>query len=54
VNGVFSARIAELLGLHSVGMLLFVLCRRVIPVLAIVALQRDDFAHSAGPCSVIR
>jgi hypothetical protein len=50
----FSARIAELLRLHPIGMLLFVLCRGVISVLAIIALQRDDLAHSAGPYSVTR
>jgi hypothetical protein len=49
VCGMLSARIAELFGFHSIGMLLLVLCCCVVPILAIIALQRDDFAHSAGP-----
>src|SRR6266446_887999 len=48
VGGMFSTRIAKFLCLHPVGMLLFVLGGRVIPVLTIVALQGNDFAHSAG------
>jgi hypothetical protein len=39
------ARLAELLRFQPVGMLLPVLGGRVIPVFAIVALQRNDFAH---------
>jgi hypothetical protein len=45
VTGMLAACIAKLFGLHPVGMLLPILGGRVIPVLAIVALQRDDFAH---------
>jgi hypothetical protein len=32
------ARVAEFLRFHAIGMLLFILGRRVVPVLAIVAL----------------
>ncbi len=49
VCGMFSARIAELFRFHSIGVLLLVLCCCVVPILAIIALQRDDFAHSDGP-----
>jgi hypothetical protein len=43
--GVLAARIAKLPGLHPVGMLLLILGGRVVAVLAIPALQRDDFPH---------
>jgi len=43
--GVFPARIAELRRLEPVLMLLPVLGRRVVPVLTIVALQRNDLSH---------
>jgi hypothetical protein len=39
------ARVAELLRFHPFGVLLLVLRRRVVAVLAIPALQRNDFAH---------
>jgi hypothetical protein len=45
----FSARVAEFFRLHPIGVLFLVLCRCVVPVLAIIALQRDDFAHQPGP-----
>jgi hypothetical protein len=45
VARVLAARIAKLLGFHPVGMLLPILGGGVIPVFAIVALQRNDFAH---------
>src|SRR5665213_1530086 len=45
VLGVFSARVAELLGLHPVGMRPLIFRGRVITVLTIVALQGDDFSH---------
>jgi hypothetical protein len=45
VTRVLAARIAKLPRLHPVGMFLPIFGGRVIPVLAIVALQRDDFAH---------
>src|SRR5258708_12585727 len=45
VTRVLAARIAKLLRFHPVGMLLPILGGRVIPVFAIVALQRDDFSH---------
>jgi hypothetical protein len=52
VAGVFSARIAELLRLDTLGMLLLILRSRVVAVLAIRALQRDDFSHDLIPlCS---
>jgi hypothetical protein len=41
----FAARIAKLLRLNTLGMLLLVLRSRVVAVLAIRALQRDDFPH---------
>jgi hypothetical protein len=49
VLGVLPARVAELFGLHPVGMLFLVFRRRVIPILTIVALQRDDFSHGCFP-----
>src|SRR5260370_124845 len=49
----FSARITEFLRFHPVGMLFFVLGRRVVPVLAIIALQRDNFAHQSGPLKLL-
>jgi hypothetical protein len=42
---VLPACIAKLLRFQTVGMLLLILGRRVIPVLAIAALQSDDFPH---------
>jgi hypothetical protein len=45
VTRVLAARIAKLLRLHPVGVLLPILGGRVVPVFAIVALQRDDFSH---------
>jgi hypothetical protein len=42
---VLAACVAKFLRLQPVGMFLPILGGRVIPVLAIVALQRDDFAH---------
>ena len=45
MTGVLAARIAKLLGLQPVGVLLPILGGRIVPVLAIVALQRYDFAH---------
>src|SRR6267378_42360 len=45
VRRLFAARIAELLRLQPLGVLFFVLRRRVIAVFAIAALQRNDFAH---------
>ena len=49
MRGVLSARIAKLLCLYTVGMLLLVLRRRVVAMLAIAALQRDDFSHDLIP-----
>jgi uncharacterized sodium:solute symporter family permease YidK len=54
VCGMLSARIAELFRFHSIGVLLLVLGCCVVPILAIIALQRDDFAHSAGPFLITR
>jgi hypothetical protein len=45
VTGVLAARIAKLLRFHPVGMLFPILGGRIIPVFAIVALQRNDFSH---------
>ena len=45
VTGVLAARVAKLLRLQPVGMFFPILGRRVIPVFAIVALQRNNFAH---------
>jgi hypothetical protein len=42
---VLAARIAKLFGLHAIGVLPFILRRRVVAVFAIAALQRDDFSH---------
>src|SRR6202158_686774 len=42
---VLAARIAKFLGFQPVLVLLAVLGRRVVPVLAIAALQRNNFAH---------
>jgi hypothetical protein len=42
---VLAARLAKFLRFHPVGMLLPIFGGRVIPVFAIVALQRYDFAH---------
>jgi hypothetical protein len=49
VPGVLAARIAELPCFHAFGMLLLVLRRRVVAVLAIAALQRNDFSHDLNP-----
>jgi hypothetical protein len=43
---------AEFLQLQPVLLLLLVLRRRVIAVLTIAALQRDNFAHRSTPLSV--
>jgi hypothetical protein len=45
VPGVLAARLAEFLRLQPVGVFLAILGGRVVPVFAIVALQRNDFAH---------
>jgi hypothetical protein len=42
---VLAAGLAKFLRFQAVGMLLAILGGRVIPVFAIVALQRNDFAH---------
>jgi hypothetical protein len=49
VPGVLAARIAKLPGLHTLGVLLLVLRRRVVAVFAIAALQRNDFSHDLIP-----
>jgi hypothetical protein len=54
MSRVLPARIAELRRLEPVLMLLPVLGRRVVPVLAIVALQRNDFSHSRLPVLLTR
>ena len=45
VTRVLAASVAKLLRLQPVGMFFPILGGRVIPVLAIVALQSNDFAH---------
>jgi hypothetical protein len=45
VRSLLAARIAKLLGLQAFGVLLLVLCRRVVTVFTIPALQRNDFPH---------
>jgi hypothetical protein len=49
---VLAARIAKLFCLQPVGVLLLVLCCGVIPVLALTALQRNDFPHSLNSFSL--
>ena len=51
VRGVLAARPAKLLGLHALGVLLFVFCRCVVAILAIATLQRNDFPHELIPFS---
>ena len=51
VRGVLPAEPAELLVLHPARLFLLVLRRRVVPVLALRAFQRDDVSHvDASPC----
>jgi hypothetical protein len=45
VLSVLAARVAELFRLHTVGVLLLVFGGRVVPMLAVIALQSDNFAH---------
>jgi hypothetical protein len=45
------AGVAKLLGLHPVGVLFFVFRRGVIAILAITALQSNDFPHNRDPFS---
>jgi hypothetical protein len=47
VRSVLAARIAKLLGLQTLGVLLFVFRRRVVAIFAIATLQRDDFPHAS-------
>jgi hypothetical protein len=42
---VLAARLAKFLSLQPIGMLLPILGGGVVPVFAIIALQRYDFAH---------
>jgi hypothetical protein len=51
VPGVLAARIAELPSLYAFGVLLLILRGRVVAVLAIAALQRNDFSHELNPFS---
>jgi len=51
VRRLLAARVAKLLSFHPLGVLLLVFCRRVVAVLAIPALQRNDFAHRLIPFS---
>jgi hypothetical protein len=45
MRGLLPARIAKLLRFQAFRVLLLVLARGVVAVLAIPALQRDDFSH---------
>jgi hypothetical protein len=45
VRRLLAAGVAKFLGLQSVGVLLFIFCGGVIPVLAISTLQSNDFPH---------
>jgi hypothetical protein len=45
VSGVLAARFAKFLRFQPVGMLLPILGGGIVPVFAIIALQRYDFAH---------
>jgi len=45
MHGVFPAGVAKFLGLQALGVLPPILGGGVVPVLAIVTLQRDEFAH---------
>src|SRR6267378_3524267 len=49
VNRVLPATGAELLPLHAVGVLAFVLRIRVVPLLAFAASERDQIAHGPPP-----
>jgi hypothetical protein len=49
VPGVLAARIAKLPCLDAFRVFLLVLGRRVVAVLAIAALQRNDFSHDLNP-----
>jgi hypothetical protein len=49
VRGLLPARIAKLLRFQTFRVLLLVLARCVVAVLAIPALQRDDFSHDLKP-----
>jgi hypothetical protein len=51
VRRLFAARVAELLRFHPFGVFLLVFRRRVVAVLAIPTLQRNDFAHRLIPFS---
>jgi hypothetical protein len=53
VHLVLAAAVTELLELETAGGRLFVLGRRVVPLLALSALQCDNFPHFKTPqCSV--
>jgi hypothetical protein len=45
MHGVFPAGVAKFLCLQALGVLPPILGGGVVPVLAIVTLQRDEFAH---------
>jgi len=49
MRSVLTAGIAKLLGLQTIRMLLLVFCRRVVAVLTVPALQRNDFPHHPSP-----
>jgi hypothetical protein len=49
MRGVLPARTAKLLGLHALGMLLFVFRCGVVAIFALTTLQRNDLAHFLIP-----
>jgi hypothetical protein len=51
MRSVLTAGIAKLLGLQTIRMLLLVFCRRVVAVLTVPALQRNNFPHDPSPFS---
>jgi hypothetical protein len=50
VHGPLVVPLAELLMLHTSGLLLLVLGRRVVTTLALGAFQCDNIAHDLGCC----
>jgi hypothetical protein len=53
VGRLLAAGVAKLLGFQPLGMLLLILCRRVVAVLTIPALQCNNLAHSVKSLSVL-
>jgi hypothetical protein len=49
VSGLLAARVAELPGFQTLGVLLFVFRCGVVAILAVTTLQRNDFPHLLIP-----